>query len=309
MLLQFQNKQELDSKEQNGTSLLFEYPMVNSLGLLPPSPALLLQPYTNILPFPEYFADLYSVLSQIKDIDQEITLEKEDVTKPKLEKNKIEKVLARKKVEVIEKFLKRNYGKITQEGFELILPYIEELFQDQYTTVQAAWSLLNIVGKDLGPQRVTKALLPYLTRLLDGEDSTPKHMKLYHRTFLVQILLRLGVEKFLIHFATLLVEAVAGYKDFVVSDGNPTQDDIDEDDDVDEQNVFMGSEDQIHEGLESEDMDQEISEGGFVWFSKLYFCIKSKTACFYRYFEWANNIFTCIRQFAYRGSCTSGHII
>ena len=234
--------------------------MVNSLGLPAPTPALLLQPYTNILPFPDYFPDLYGVLSQFKDIDQEIALEREDLTKHKPERRKIEKVLARKKVELIESFLKRNCGKISEEGYELILPYIEELFQDEDTTVQAAWSLLNIVGKDLGPNHVTKTLLAYLTRLFNGEETTPKHMKLYHRTFLVQILLRLGLEKFLMHFATLLVEAVAGYKDFVVEDGNVSQEDIDEEE-VEDTELFIRNEGKVNETIESQDTDQELIEG------------------------------------------------
>lgn len=263
ILLHLDSISEPDNKSKSGTSLLFDYPMVNSLGLPPPSPALLLQQYTNILPFPDYFADLYSVLSQIKDIEQEIIVEKEDLTKPKPEKRKMEKVLARKKVELIEKFLKRNFGKISQEGYELILPYVEELFQDKDTTVQAAWSLLNIVGKDLGPKRVAKALLPYLTRLLSGQDSTPKHMKLYHRTFLVQILLRLGLEKFLVHFATLLVEAVAGYKDFAVTESSPTQEGVDEEEE-EEETVLMEDEDKLYDNdanVESQDTDQDMSDG------------------------------------------------
>ena len=261
VLLHLNSDREPDNKVQNGTSLLFEYPMVNSLGLPPPSPALLLQPYTNILPFPEYFGELYSVLSQIKEVEQEIITEKEDLTKSKQEKGKIEKVLARKKVELLEKFLKRNYGKISQEGYELILPYIEELFQDQYTTVQAAWSLLNIVGKDLGPQQTAKALLPYLTKLLSGEGTTPKHMKLYHRSFLVQALLRLGLEKFLVHFATLLVEAVAGYKDFVSIEGAPTQE-VDEEEE--EASVLIGEAEKSYDSVESQDTDQDISDGRYI---------------------------------------------
>ena len=259
VLLHLNSDTEPVNREQNGTSLLFEYPMVNSLGLPPPSPALLLQPYTNILPFPEYFGDLYAVLSQIKDIEQEISGEKEDLAKSKQEKGKIEKVLARKKVELLEKFLKRNYGKISEEGYELILPYVEELFQDQYTTVQAAWSLLNIVGKDLGPQHTAKALLPYLTKLLSGERTTPKHMKLYHRSFLVQTLLRLGLEKFLVHFATLLVEAVAGYKDFVATEGGPTQE-VDEEEE-EEESVLIGETEKSYDSVESQDTDQDISDG------------------------------------------------
>ena len=237
--------------------------MINSLGLPPPTPALLLQPYSNVLPFPEYFPDLYTMLTQIKDIDKEIVLVREDLTKHKPERRKIEKVLARKKVELIEKFLKRNCGHISEEGYELILPYIEELFQAEDTMVQAAWSLLNIVGKDLGPSHVAKTLLSYLTRLFNGENTTPKHMKLYHRTFLVQILLRLGLEKFLVHFATLLVEAVAGYKDFVAEDGNASQEDLEEGE-VEETEMLMRSERKVHETIEAQDTDPDTAEGEYV---------------------------------------------
>ncbi|XP_060555300.1 WD repeat-containing protein 81-like isoform X2 [Ruditapes philippinarum] len=219
---------EPDTLQNNGTSLLFEYPIVNSLGSQPPTPALLVQQFSNIIPFPPYFEDMYKVLNQMKDIDKEIEREISDVTRLR-EKKKIEKILSRKKVDVLETYLKGNRGTISEEGYELLLPYIKELFEDPKTTVQAAWSLIGVVGKELGPTELGRNMLPYLTQIFNGEATTPKHMKLYHRSFLVQLMLHLGLEKFLTNFCTLLVEAVAGYKNFQIGDDpHMSQDDIKE---------------------------------------------------------------------------------
>ncbi|KAL4239028.1 WD repeat-containing protein 81 [Mactra antiquata] len=222
--------------------LLFEYPLVNVLGLQPPTPSLLVQPFTNLLPFPPYFGELYELLNEMKNIDREIEVETNDLTKAK-EKKKIQKVLSRKKVEVLEKYLKTNRGTLSEEGYELLLPYIKELFSDQNTTVQAAWSLLGLIGKEIGHVELTKNLMPLLVKLFNGEGTTPKHMKLYHRSFLVQLLLNLGLETFLTHFSTLLVEAVAGYKNFEVNeDPDLSQDDIDEVDEVFNNNQSLHAE-------------------------------------------------------------------
>ncbi|XP_045187189.2 WD repeat-containing protein 81-like [Mercenaria mercenaria] len=248
ILLNFDSFKEItepDTMKNCGTSLLFEYPIVNSLGMQPPTPALLVQPFSNVIPFPPYFADLFKVLNQMKDIDRDIEREFSDITKLK-EKKKIEKNLSRKKVDVLETYLKRNRGTISEEGYELLLPYIKELFEDPKTTVQAAWSLTGVVGKELGPAELERNMMPYLTQIFNGEATTPKHMKLYHRSFLVQLLLHLGLETFLTNFCTLLVEAVAGYKNFdIVEDPEMSQDDLDEE--VEE--VLTGSQ-SLHEDLQ-----------------------------------------------------------
>lgn len=224
----FKEVSESVESEVDGPSLLFEYPLINSLGTQPPTPALLVQPFSNIIPFPPYFSDLFKIINDMKEVDREIELQVNDILKSK-EKAQIAKNLSRKKVDVLEMYLKKNRGKISEEGYELLLPYIKELFEDPKTTVQAAWSLFGIVGKELGPNALGRNLMPYLIQIFSGEASSPKHMKLYHRSFLVQLLLNLGLETFLTNFCTLLVEAVAGYKNFeIAEDPDMSQDDLDE---------------------------------------------------------------------------------
>ncbi|XP_048259803.1 WD repeat-containing protein 81-like [Haliotis rufescens] len=191
----------------------FKFPSVTKNGLPPPTPALLLQSYTGLLPFPTYFSELYKCLCQLKQKDAEADHIQFSNKLPS-EKASLLKHKEREKVPVLEQFLLKYQGKLGKEGLELLLPYIEELFQQETTTVQAAWSFFGVISKELGPLDTAKRFLPYLTSLYTGENSTAKHVKLYHRNFLMQLMVRLGLKTFLSNFSTLLVEAVAGYKDF-----------------------------------------------------------------------------------------------
>ncbi|KAL3874505.1 hypothetical protein ACJMK2_037514 [Sinanodonta woodiana] len=243
ILLQLDTEPLPKNITQRNDGPLFDYPLINSMGLPPPTPTLLLQPYVDILPFPSYFANLYSCLQQFKDNDSEIDKVKMDMSKSQAERRKLIKVTARQKVALLEKYLVKYREDLSEEGYEILLPYVEELFQDPNTTVQAAWSLLNLVGQDLGPVETSKRFLSYLIRIFIGEVSTPKHMKLYHRTFLVQLLLRLGLDTFLTNFSTLLVEATAGYKDFILCGSTGNLEDEEEDETVEEkeeEDVFAG---------------------------------------------------------------------
>ncbi|KAK3093971.1 hypothetical protein FSP39_022380 [Pinctada imbricata] len=206
--------QEYDSCD----GALFQYPVINKYGLPVQTPNLLLNSHSGVVPFPKYFPELYTCICKIKEKEYEIDQIKWRSSKPLSEKEKVIKVIARDKVTIMQNFLEKFQGKVKSEGLELILPYVEELFSDRDTSVQAAWSLFNLIGQEIGPTETVVRFLPHLTKLFSGENSTPKHMKIYHRTFLVQLLLRLGLQIFLSNFSTLLVEAVAGYKDYIFED-------------------------------------------------------------------------------------------
>lgn len=191
------------------------YPIVNWLGLSPPTPVLLLHPMLDVLPFPNYFPDLYTCLCQLKVKDDDIEQVKRSSNYPPFERQKVIKVIAREKVKILQIFLETFQGRLNQEALELLLPYVEDLFRDDVTAIPAAWSLFNLIGQEIGPIETSVRFLQHLVRLFNGDTPSPKLMKMYHKTFLIQMLLRLGLQTFLSNFATLLVEAVAGYKNYV----------------------------------------------------------------------------------------------
>ena len=198
----------------NGKSV-FSYQPVTHLGLPSPTPTQLLQSYSGILPFPGYFGELYLCICQLKCKDSEvehIQLSNRSLT----EKTNLIKQTERQKVPLIEHFLVRYHGKLGSEGLHLLLPYIEDLYSKENTTVQAAWSLFGIISRELGHKETSSKFMPYLIKLFSGDNSTAKHARLYSRSFLMQLIIRLGLETFLLNFSTLLVEAVSGYKDFAL---------------------------------------------------------------------------------------------
>lgn len=206
-----------DNSLSGNSDLLFNYPVISADGLPPLTPALLLQPHIELFPFPKYFPDLYKCLASLKQKDREI----ENVTyssRTNADRIKLIKVLSREKVIILETFLRSSHFKLAQEGTDLILPYLQELIDNPITNVQAAWSLFYLISQELGPKEMSRRFLVSVTKLYIGDFSSPKHLKLYHRSFLTQLMLGLGLQTFLSNFSTLLVEAVSGYKDFMLTD-------------------------------------------------------------------------------------------
>ncbi|RUS77104.1 hypothetical protein EGW08_015141, partial [Elysia chlorotica] len=181
-----------------------------------PNPALLIQTYSDLIPFPPYFGDLYKCLNQLQGKSQEVERLRRSMI-PVHEKLVKIKQLEREKVPILEAFLWNQQDFLGCEGMGLVLPYIQDLLRNEYTTVQAAWSLFDVTTKELGTVESSKQFLSVLTALFSGEVSTAKHIKLYHRSFLIQLIVRLGLKTFLSYFSTLLIEAVAGYKDFTIN--------------------------------------------------------------------------------------------
>ncbi|CAG2211988.1 WDR81 [Mytilus edulis] len=126
----------------------------------------------------------------------------------------------------MQKYLEKIGGTLNEEGIELLLPHIEELFANEDTSVQAAWSLFNLLGLEIDSNQMKRQFLPYLVKLYHVDNPTPKYMKIYHKSFIVQLILRLGLDSFLSNFCTTLVEAVAGYKDYVFEDLYTEQSDM-----------------------------------------------------------------------------------
>ena len=55
-------------------------------------------------------------------------------------------------------------------------------------------------------------LLQPIVQIYESDYHSEKHLKLFHRSFLLQLMSCLGLEIFLDHFSTLLIEAIGGWK-------------------------------------------------------------------------------------------------
>lgn len=100
----------------------------------------------------------------------------------------------------------------------IILPHIKELLLEPSTSVLAAWYLFDPIARALGPQKAGETLLESLLKLYEtepNETTVPYHgkiAKLYHHSFLLRLIVWLGLKCFLENFVTLLIEAVGGYR-------------------------------------------------------------------------------------------------
>ncbi|XP_013406370.1 WD repeat-containing protein 81 isoform X2 [Lingula anatina] len=246
------------------SNLAFPYRLQSREGLPPPNASILLEPTFQVISFPAYFPELYAFLKELRAADNSLFSHFNDVHEVS-DDGSFSKLM-KNKVDIFARNFSQLSPKLDEAGVELLMPYLKELFSDRATMVNAAWNLFGPVAKLLGPTAMSKHFLQSLTKLYDGENTTPKHFKLYHRTFLLQLLIRLGLEAFLSSFVTLLIEATSGYKDFipdVTSDPSMTHDDNDLDSasmETDEDTVikydFISSE----EGVASGFLDRQISE-------------------------------------------------
>jgi len=190
------------------TGALFMYPSQCLDGLPPPDVDMLLHAGLQLLSFPPYFESLYYYLHRYIELGSRFAESKDELNRTETER-----------VSLLTQYLTRMSSKLGVDGLELVIPYVLQRFTDlQVSAAQAAWSLFYPLSQALGPARTVRYFLPALTSLFDTEETSVKYLKIYHRSFIVQLIVRLGLETFLGSFSTLLVEAVAGYKDFPSGD-------------------------------------------------------------------------------------------
>ena len=177
----------VDTDTVQPVKVLFHYEAVSSEGLPPPCPDLLLHPASSVIPFPNYFPSLHVLLDNLHRIQWNMQQTQLQQDLPPTEKVQLLSTLAKDRVNLLSKYVNKMVHKIGTEGLDLVIPYVIELFDDQWTSVHAAWLLFNPVATALGAKETNKQILTHLINLMNTENTTVKHIKLYHRSFIMQV--------------------------------------------------------------------------------------------------------------------------
>jgi WD repeat-containing protein 81 len=215
----------------------------------------------HLIPFPQTFNTLYKLVSALHEYEltsnelnifymyecDGVQCEKyQNVDKTKLQFNVR---IAEGKIQAcashLDVLLSQLNGTNQFHVLDIFLMHYIELLKNKDTSVLAAWYLFDTVSKALGPEETRKKLLKHILNLYEDEDfsneklekhklinvnssvetgslsNKQKFVKLYHNIFLLQLMVRLGLQCFLDNFTQHLVEAVGGYKDDQSEPGTP----------------------------------------------------------------------------------------
>lgn len=180
-------------KKRSNGALTEWYKSISHYGLPPPSAHQLLQPLlSGVVPFPHYFEQLYRLLAEINKLES------------------IDEDTSELEVNIFHKEFPLLLPEMDSDGLNLLIPHVFRLLKSESAT-NAAWRLFDPLAKALGPKDAARYLLEPISELLDSGGAN--RAKLYHRSFLLKLMVRFGMKAFINNFVKSLVEAVGGYKD------------------------------------------------------------------------------------------------
>ena len=159
---------------------------------------LMTSPLVSLVYFPDCFPILRQILSILSEFHDSMT-----------EMEAVGELC----VKIISRTLTPVLPSLSEECLDLVVPLMTSLLSSSQTAVISTWLLFDPLTSSLGISKSRAAFLEQISQLYMNGTTTAKHAKLYHRTFLLTLMLRFGLKVFLERFINPLVEAVGGYKD------------------------------------------------------------------------------------------------
>lgn len=111
-------------------------------------------------------------------------------------------------VDIAASFLPDLLSIVDDEGIKLLLYHLEPLFTCVQTRLHACTQLFDMLAQALGPKNTVKTFLKCLLSLFDSH-ALDIYEVITKQTFLSQIIVRFGLDGFLKHFISFVVDAVA----------------------------------------------------------------------------------------------------
>lgn len=111
-------------------------------------------------------------------------------------------------VDIAAAFLPDLLPKVDDEGIKLLMYHLEPLFKCLETRLHACTQLFDMLAQALGPKNTLKSFLKCLVNLFDSH-ALENYEVIIRQTFLSQLIVRFGLDGFLKHFISFVVDAVA----------------------------------------------------------------------------------------------------
>lgn len=170
---------------------------------------LLLQPHLGLFPFPSYFSALHDFLAAFYHTGRKI---EPSTYKSKLQDSLVflrgEAGYTVEQVDIAASFLPDLLSIVDDEGIKLLLYHLEPLFTCLETRLHACTQLFDMLAQALGPKNSIKSFLKCLVSLFDSH-ALDVYEVITKQTFLSQIIVRFGLDGFLKHVISFVVDAVS----------------------------------------------------------------------------------------------------